>query len=832
VDVRRFIALAWLLVGLTISSGAAAGVRLVKPGKIPKLAADEGLVAIVVDTTSSLRDVRFRKDGRIFDAAMIKNVNPGATPSLYVMPAGVYEWSRVTTMFNIWYDVKESPEAKFKVEPGVLNYPGDMLVRDAYTKTASIQFFNRSLQVMDWLEETHPSVFEKYAFEYKGHYPDPFPKFYRQEKAEAGKPFSELNFARDPPAPGSLPVVIRDLWRARMIEDADLNPAGNLLVRVLSKSDGYHFELIDTKTWKTTPMMVGCCPVESMQWAGNDVFVVSSRKGTAPVLRVDVFRMRKDAGGGLDFDHFWMSRYGVYAQALPEDPNHILFASRSDQDRLMVHRVSIRDVQALSNFDPIFSTRINRGVDNDGYWFADGRGRLRVALARSGEDAIMLYGSGDRYEEVLRFGLQQPFEPMLLSYEGDLIYGLSDDGREQRDLVVFDPKQKKIVSTLFSKPGIDIFAPIVDEKRRPIGAAYFQQGHMVSEYFGEQGQAVTRTLHELFPGKNVAGYDRAENGDILAWVESSRDPGNLHHVNAQTKKAEKIASAMPWLDKYRFSEAEVFPVSMPDGSAIEAYLTRPLQPGKRPLVILSHGGPVGVRDERSFNPEVQLLAAMGYAVLQVNFRGSDGYGKRFREAGHKAHGTLIEDDIDAAVRKLLQDPGIDADRVCAVGASYGGYSAIVSTLRWPGRFKCAVSISGVTDWMLFFTSSDGGNSARGRQALEHYIGDPRNEADALIRNSPIYRFRELKTPLMFVHGAEDTRVDFEHMRRMVRMLNIAGVKPVAVTLEEDGHSFGTLDSVETAWGGIAGFLKKHLGDANSPSMPKPMSESVPSPQQP
>jgi dipeptidyl aminopeptidase/acylaminoacyl peptidase len=298
-------------------------------------------------------------------------------------------------------------------------------------------------------------------------------------------------------------------------------------------------------------------------------------------------------------------------------------------------------------------------------------------------------------------------------------------------------------------------------------------------------------------------------------------------VDSAKKRATKIESAKPWLSWIRFPEAELLSVPAADGFAIEAYLTKPRNAAKSPLVVLSHGGPVGVRDERGFNSEVQFLASLGYAVLQVNFRGSDGYGTRFRDSGRRAHGTAIEDDIDTVLTRVLQDPHIDAGRVCAIGSSYGGYSALVSTVRWPQRFRCAVSLSGVTDMLLFFTSSDSGNSARGRTALEHYVGDPRTEADAMMRNSPIYRYRELKAPLMFVHGAEDARVDFEHMRRMVRMLNIAGVRPVALTLEKEGHTYDSWESLEATWGGIAGFLRRHLGDPLKPAAAAPTATPAP-----
>lgn len=801
---------ALLLVFFGFAFVVQARVRLVEPGEIPRLDADEGLVVVVVDSNSSLREVRFRKDGKLFDAATVKNIGDVATPRLFVLPAGEYEWSRVTAWSGHWYDFKDTPETRFKVRAGVLNYPGDMLMRGAYTTSAEFLFTNRGLQVMDWLEDNHPVLFEKYRFRYSGQYEDPFAAMYLEAKASTGKAYSELSYGRKPPDPGKLSVGIRDLWRAGEIEGADMNGRGDMLVKVLWKDDGYHFEMVEFPEGNVTPLMVGCCAVESMKWAGDDVFVATSRAKGSPTLHVDVFRFTRGSDGKRKFVHAGKSWPALYAQVLPEDPDHVLLVSRGDMNRLLVHRVGIKSQQVMDRFQPMHGTRINQGVKEDRFWLADGHGRLRLAIAASGEDFVLMHGADGVFHEVLRFGLRQPFDPLLLSFEGDLIYGLSDEGRKQRDLVVFDPAQKRIVSTLFSKPGVDVVAPIVDAMRRPIGAVYFRDGHLVSDYFDAGSVATNALLHELFPGRTVAAYDRAEDGGLLVWVESATYAGGLYYVDTIKRQARIIDAEKPWLKDRDFVDSEVLSVARQDGVRIEAYLTRPRAEGRRPLVVLSHGGPVGVRDQRGFDPEVQFLAGLGYAVLQVNYRGSDGFGTDFRDSGLRAHGTLIEDDIDVVLQHVMKDPGIDPSRICAIGASYGGYSALVSTIRWPERFKCAVSISGVTDWMLFFTASDGGNSNRGREVLEHYIGDPVKDSEALMRNSPLYRYRELKTPLLLVHGAEDTRVDYEHARRLVRMLNIAGVRPGLITLESEGHSFRSLDNVETAWKGIAGFLRRHL----------------------
>lgn len=156
-----------------------------------------------------------------------------------------------------------------------------------------------------------------------------------------------------------------------------------------------------------------------------------------------------------------------------------------------------------------------------------------------------------------------------------------------------------------------------------------------------------------------------------------------------------------------------------------------------------------------------------------------------------------------------------------LGASYGGYSALYSTIRWPDRFRCAVSISGVTDRILFFTASDGARTAKGRADMERVLGNPRTELDAMVQTSPLYQYAHLGAPVMLAHGEEDERVDFEHTRRLVRMLDLAGRPPVLMTFPKEGHGFSDPDDLEKLWTGVAGFLHEHLDSPKSAPSAKP-----------
>jgi dipeptidyl aminopeptidase/acylaminoacyl peptidase len=149
--------------------------------------------------------------------------------------------------------------------------------------------------------------------------------------------------------------------------------------------------------------------------------------------------------------------------------------------------------------------------------------------------------------------------------------------------------------------------------------------------------------------------------------------------------------------------------------------------------------------------------------------------------------------------------------MCVMGGSYGGYSAMESVLRWPDRFRCAVSIAGVSDRVLLFTASDAGNSAKVRESMERVIGDPNTELEQMLATSPLYHYREMRVPTMLVHGGEDVRVDYEHARRLVRMLNLAGHKPVMLSFDKEGHGLDDPDDIDKAYSGIAGFLQQYLG---------------------
>jgi dipeptidyl aminopeptidase/acylaminoacyl peptidase len=225
---------------------------------------------------------------------------------------------------------------------------------------------------------------------------------------------------------------------------------------------------------------------------------------------------------------------------------------------------------------------------------------------------------------------------------------------------------------------------------------------------------------------------------------------------------------------------------------------------------MPHGGPIGMADVRGYSSDVQYLARSGFAVLQVNYRGSGGYGRRFQEAGHRQWGRGIEDDIETAVDHVLASGRVDGGRMCVVGASYGGYSALMMVIREPKRYRCAASLSGVTDIALLFNvdSVTGGEILTSQ--MEKIVGDPDRDYEEMRRYSPVYRADEIEVPIHLAHGEWDRTVDLDHLIRMKLALDLAKTPAQATIYAKMGHGFASREAAVRHWLNLYAFLAQHL----------------------
>jgi dipeptidyl aminopeptidase/acylaminoacyl peptidase len=249
-----------------------------------------------------------------------------------------------------------------------------------------------------------------------------------------------------------------------------------------------------------------------------------------------------------------------------------------------------------------------------------------------------------------------------------------------------------------------------------------------------------------------------------------------------------------------------------DGLKIPAFLTLPAAASRSlPTVIMIHGGPTA-RDAWAFDADVQLLASRGYAVLQPQFRGSSGFGRKFEEAGYGQWGLAMQDDITAGVDYLVKQQIADPNRVCIYGASYGGYAALWGLVKTPGLFKCGISFAGVVDLELMFKdSSDRTSNDAAMEMMRSRIGDPKLNKQQFDQVSPLKHAALIAAPVLLMHGDEDRRVPIVHGKKMRKALLDHGKQVEWLSFEGEGHGLYKYQSQQAYFKALLAFLDANIG---------------------
>jgi dipeptidyl aminopeptidase/acylaminoacyl peptidase len=302
---------------------------------------------------------------------------------------------------------------------------------------------------------------------------------------------------------------------------------------------------------------------------------------------------------------------------------------------------------------------------------------------------------------------------------------------------------------------------------------------------------------------------------LLVFVHSPRNPGRYFLLNTESNKVQLIGDTAPRGTIELLVDMQIHEATSEDGTRIETFLTLPKNVESPPLVVMPHGGPIGVSDHRGFDRVAQYLASEGFAVLQMNYRGSSGFGKAFLDSGKKQWGGEIERDVKASLDHIVGLDLVDADRVCIAGGSYGGYSALMSAVLYPDRYRCAAAIAAPTDLGLMFSSSDFAQTESGRESFAEVVGDPNTEYERLLEISPIYNVEKIQIPLHIGHGWWDTRVDVDHAFRLMAMLDLYNKDYESWIFDRARHSL-TLGQGVIYYEILAAFLHKHLDEPVAP----------------
>jgi len=369
-----------------------------------------------------------------------------------------------------------------------------------------------------------------------------------------------------------------------------------------------------------------------------------------------------------------------------------------------------------------------------------------------------------------------------------------------------DDTRKEVFRDKVTDPDSIVFAA----DHSPVGVTFID-GSPRSAFFDEKG-AEARLYHSLeaaFPGNAVALSSRTTDGKLaLVEVKSDRNPGDFYLFDTTTKKADHLVSRRDWFDPENMAKVRPFNIKARDGMKLFGYLTLPSGTGKNlPMVVLPHGGPFGIADGWEFDTDAQLLAAAGYGVLQVNYRGSSGYGRAYMQAGKRQWGGTMQDDITDATRWAIDQGVADANRICIYGASYGGYAALMGVAKEPTLYKCAAGYVGIYDLPMMFNKGDIFQAHSGKAYLHDWIGDP----SVLGKVSPAKLASQIKVPIFLAAGGQDERAPIAQSEEMEKALRAAGVPVETLFIRTEGHGFYVQEHQQQFYTKLLAFLDRNIG---------------------
>jgi len=446
----------------------------------------------------------------------------------------------------------------------------------------------------------------------------------------------------------------------------------------------------------------------------------------------------------------------------------------------------------------------------------------RYAICYDSEDAA---GNYDSHNELYRRGDDGKWTLVnsskasgkmlsIVGTSGDgRIYATQSDGKAPEAFGLIDASTGAFRS-LFHDPVSEPSNYIVSADRDTVLAVVTEAGKPKITIVDEEhpDTAIYASLAEAFPDRFVDFSSATRDGkQIVVSVSGDRTPGELYLYDRDTAKARFLMQGRAWIDAKRMASVKPISLTTRDGMKIYGYLTVPNgSDGKNlPMIVNVHGGPMGPRDDWGFNWETQLLASRGYLVLQINYRGSGGFGKGFQDLAYGAWATGIMDDIIDATRWTIAQGYADKDRVCIYGGSFGGYASMMAPAREQNLFKCAFGYVGAYDAEVQMTKSDTSESESGRRYLLRALGKSKPERDAM---SPVNHADKIRIPVYLAAGARDPRCPPENTEAMEKALIAAGNTPEGVMITSgEMHGFYKDENKLKLYNEMLNFFARHIG---------------------
>lgn len=627
------------------------------------------------------------------------------------------------------------------------------------------------------------------------------------------------------------PIPLELFVKHAQFSNLVISPTGKYMAAISVKDDGSE--------------MVAVFDVEKMQMTASIDFVQNQKPSTltwlnderlgiriarqanfldAPFLTDEYYAMDAD---GSNKDNLWgMSTRGGFQvnptvsvmqilHLLPDEPEYILVSedvySESEQAYTPAYKLNI-----YSGRKRKVATAPLRGAR----LLSDHNAEVRFAVGIDAEEANILKvfyreKSGDDWKLTNEFNPENgSLVPLAFSADNTHVFAYSDIEGSTRGLVRLDVKTGKS-EVIYRHPLVDVSSVMLSQSMKLISARVSPDYSINVPLTDHPLNNWLKELQKIFEKDTVSITSTTrDDKKMIVSVQSATKPPEYYYFDSEIMELRFLVSSRNWIDPAQMAQVQPFKMKARDGVELHGYLTLPKgkEANNLPLIVHPHGGPHGPRDYWQFTPDAQVLASRGYAVLQLNFRGSGGYGREFMYSGYGEWGTTMQDDLTDATLWAVEQGYADKDRMCIYGASYGGYAALMGVTKEPDLYQCAIGFVGVYSLPMMFEEGDVPDSRFGQNYLREALGD---DMQSLKARSPAYNVDKIKADIMLVHGAKDERVPIEQAEFLREQFDKIG-KPYEWYVEErEGHGFYKPENRLKLYQKQLAFFDKHIGDSAS-----------------
>ena len=656
-----------------------------------------------------------------------------------------------------------------------------------------------------------------------------------------------VSHAAEPAAPART-LTLDDLFSEEGARDVAISPSGHYLAAVVRRKDadllvvqdldtGKHLGIqkigrkdigpqydarIVTVYWKTDDRLLfrlSIMPAEGVSWSrlanggyrrlGNRLLAIDRDGRNLARLLGD----NRNSELAMAFD------LGDIRSMLPHDPDNILMVVDGEDGRSLF-KVNVRTGMG---------TVVEHASDSVWDWWLDLQGNPVVRVeVRAGSLRFYRRQEGERWKKFYSVRLrelkeQNDYEPLGPSDQTGKFYVLArPEGAQRRGVYLYDLQNESFGPPIAENSDFDITSASVSREGKGVQRYCYLAHVRICESGDAQLNAHMKGVRKFFKDSaNVYVVDSSDDNHVLLlYVEGPSDAPAYYRYSTDKRQIQVVGMVQQSMNEKLLPSATLVEYTARDGVKVTGYLTRP--PGaetatRLPLVMMPHGGPEA-RDHLSFDLYVEYLAARGYAVFQPNFRGSDGFGRSFAESGYGEWGRKMQDDVNDALKLLVDRNIVDPQRVCIVGASYGGYAALAGATLNPEQYRCVVSIAGIASLEDFLKSKRKKHGADSEiyQYWIKQIGDPERDAERIAAVSPALHIDRIKAPILLVHGDADQIVAYSQSQQFKKQLDKSGRKTELITLEDEDHNGWSDEDERRVLEAVGTFLQTNLGSGFTP----------------